>query len=565
MSNDPPRQRDLSAVEATLDAFGPADAPSVNLPSVDLPSVDLAEQSAQQRAEARIAVIEGSGPQLTQEMQGLLRRRLRLAAQVMAVGFAVFLPLHVALFLPGSLIGILFLAFHAVTTATLGALAVLLCRRCEVSLKQLWVYELIAFGLPTVFFLALQYLSVQRGALAGEFAFPIGSWLVMIYTYALFIPNTIRRASIIITLITLAPICLLLSQMAFQPAVGEAAPAADVIANILMLALAGVGSVFGVDTIGSLRREAFEAKQLGQYRLKKLIGAGGMGEVYLAEHNLLKRPCVIKLIQAEKAGDPRTLARFQREVQSTARLSHWNTIEIFDYGHTEDGTFYYVMEYLPGMSLMELVERFGPLPPERAIHLLAQTCDALTEAHAMGLIHRDIKPGNIFAAQRGGVYDVAKLLDFGLVKPLTDDEHSIQLTTEGAITGSPLFMSPEQATGDAQPDARSDMYSLGAVGYFLLTGRPPFEGDRPIKVIIAHAHHEVTPPSRHVAAIPHDLERVVLRCLEKEPSRRYQTAADLAESLRRCAAAGRWTFADAARWWRTPDAERGSCKIRPAN
>ncbi len=555
MSDDPPSQRDLSAVEVTLDAFGPADTPSM----------ESSEYLAEQRAAAPIAVIEGSGPQLTQEIQELLRRRLRLATQVMAVGFAVFLVLHAALFLPGSLIGTLFLVFHAVTAATLVVLATLLCRRCEVSLRRLWVYELIAFGLPTAFFLTLQYLSVQRGALAGEFAFPIGAWLVMIYTYALFIPNTIRRASIIIGLITLAPICLLLSQMAFQPVVGEAASGADVIASILLLVLAAVGSVFGVDTIGSLRREAFEAKQLGQYRLKKLIGVGGMGEVYLAEHNLLKRPCVIKLIQAEKAGDPRTLARFQREVRSTAKLSHWNTIEIFDYGHTQDGTFYYVMEYLPGMSLAELVERFGPLPAERAIHFLAQTCDALTEAHAMGLIHRDIKPGNIFAAQRGGAYDVTKLLDFGLVKPLVDDEHSIQLTVEGAITGSPLFMSPEQALGDSQPDVRSDMYSLGAVGYFLLTGRPPFEGDRPIKVMIAHAHHEVAPPSRHMPTIPRDVEEVVLRCLEKEPSRRYQTAAELAESLRRCEAAGQWTCADAARWWRTSCTEWGSCKIEAVN
>jgi len=252
-------------------------------------------------------------------------------------------------------------------------------------------------------------------------------------------------------------------------------------------------------------------------------------------------------------------------VRSTAKLSHWNTIEIFDYGHTQDGTFYYVMEYLPGMSLAELVERFGPLPAERAIHFLAQTCDALTEAHAMGLIHRDIKPGNIFAAQRGGVYDVTKLLDFGLVKPLVDDEHSIQLTVEGAITGSPLFMSPEQAVGDSQPDARSDMYSLGAVGYFLLTGCPPFEGDRPIKVVIAHAHHDVVPPSQHMPTIPRDLEEVVLRCLEKEPSRRYQTAAELAESLRRCEAAGQWTRADAARWWRTSCTEWGPCKIEAAN
>jgi len=274
-----------------------------------------------------------------------------------------------------------------------------------------------------------------------------------------------------------------------------------------------------------------------------------MGEVYLAEHQMLKRPCVVKLIRPDKAGDRRVLARFQREVRATAKLSHWNTIEIFDYGSTEDGTFYYVMEYLPGMSLAELVERFGPLPPERAVHFLRQICDALSEAHAAGLIHRDIKPGNIFAAQRGGVYDVAKLLDFGLVKPAPDQE-AIHLTGEGMIAGSPLFMSPEQATGDGAPDARSDIYSLGAVGYYLLTGRPPFEGKRAIKVMIAHAHQDVIPPSQHRDGIPDDVQQVVLQCLAKAPADRYQNAASLAEALARCTTADRWTREDARRWWK---------------
>ena len=312
-----------------------------------------------------------------------------------------------------------------------------------------------------------------------------------------------------------------------------------------MFCLAGGGGVFGVDLIGSLRREAFEARQLGQYKLTRRIGAGGMGEVYLAEHQLLKRPCVVKLIRPDKTGNPQVLARFQREVRATAKLSHWNTVEIFDYGCTADGTFYYVMEYLPGMSLGELVERFGPLPPERVIYLLRQACDALGEAHAAGLIHRDIKPGNIFVAQRGGVYDVAKLLDFGLVKPLWDEEDEPgHLTAEGTITGSPLFMSPEQALGEAKPDGRSDIYSLGAVGYYLLTGHPPFEGDKPIKVIFAHAHEPVVPPSSLARTIPADLERVILRCLAKNPADRFPDAASLEAALppanRPTAGTARW-------------------------
>ena len=190
----------------------------------------------------------------------------------------------------------------------------------------------------------------------------------------------------------------------------------------LMLGLAVVTSVYGTHMVGSLRREAFEARRLGQYRLLRLIGSGGMGDVYLAEHQLMKRPCAIKVIRPSKADDPQALARFEREVHATAQLSHWNSVEIFDYGRAEDGTFYYVMEYLPGLSLAQLVERYGPLPPARVVYLLAQVCDALAEAHAAGLIHRDIKPGNIFAAVRGGQYDVAKLLDFGLAKPMAADD-----------------------------------------------------------------------------------------------------------------------------------------------
>jgi len=356
-------------------------------------------------------------------------------------------------------------------------------------------------------------------------------------------------------LMAVAPVGLMLFLLATAPAVAKLATLDRVSAVSLMMFIGAVGSILGVDTIGVLRREAFEARKLGQYRLKRLLGSGGMGVVYLAEHELLKRPCVIKLIQPSKAGDPLVLARFQREVQFTAKLSHWNTIEIFDYGVTADGTFYYVMEYLPGMSLAEMVERYGPLPPERVIYLLRQTCDALHEAHSAGLIHRDIKPGNIFVAQRGGVYDVAKLLDFGMVKPL-DEGQSVQLTNLGMVAGSPLFMSPEQAMGEANPDARSDIYSLGAVAYYALTGRPPFEGDRIMMVLMAHVRDEVVPPSRHNSRIPADLEQVVLKCLAKAPIERYQDVVGLAEALGRCEAANRWSRQHAAQWWQAASVQQ---------
>ena len=237
-------------------------------------------------------------------------------------------------------------------------------------------------------------------------------------------------------------------------------------------------------------------------------------------------------------------------MRATAQLSHWNTIEIFDYGHTDDGTFYYVMEYLPGKSLAELVSQHGPLAPSRVVWLLEQTCEALAEAHALGLIHRDIKPGNIFAAERGGVFDVAKLLDFGLAKPATSSG-DMNLTQEGSITGSPLFMAPEQATGDGAPDARSDIYALGAVGYYLLTGHPPFEADNPVKVLLAHAQQTVKPPSQLQAGIPADLERIILRSLAKNPDDRFPDVNSLGAALRESSLHGHWTRDDAHRWWTT--------------
>jgi serine/threonine protein kinase len=322
--------------------------------------------------------------------------------------------------------------------------------------------------------------------------------------------------------------------------------------HVLVLAIAAAAAVLGTHLINTLRREVYEARQIGQYSLIERLGTGGMGEVYLAQHRMLKRPCALKLIQRDRAGDPHVLARFEREVQMTARLSHWNTVEIYDYGRTDDGTFYYVMEYLPGLSLETLVGRHGPLPAERVVYLVRQVCQALREAHAIGLIHRDIKPGNIFAAQRGGLFDVAKLLDFGLVKPPASTD-AVRLTIDGGISGTPLYMSPEQARGRGDIDARSDIYSLGAVAYALLTGRPPFDGDSPMDVFAAQIHDEPARPSQHQPDVPADLEAVVLRCLAKRPEDRYQDVDQLEQALSECAAADRWTQAQAVRWWHEHD------------
>jgi serine/threonine-protein kinase len=273
-----------------------------------------------------------------------------------------------------------------------------------------------------------------------------------------------------------------------------------------------------------------------------------MGEVYLAEHALLKRPCALKLIKPEAGADPIALARFEREVQSAARLAHPNTIEIYDYGHTDDGTFYYVMEYLQGLSLSELVRQAGPLPPGRVIYVFRQVCAGLAEAHGLGLVHRDLKPANVFVAVRGGESDVAKVLDFGLVK-LTKDPGAAALTGEMTVSGTPLYMAPEQTTADRALDARADIYALGAMMYYALTGQPPFTGDSAFAVMMAHARDPVVPPSQVRPGVPEDLERVVLLCLAKKPGERYRNVKALGEALAACTAATDWDAEKADRWW----------------
>jgi eukaryotic-like serine/threonine-protein kinase len=274
-----------------------------------------------------------------------------------------------------------------------------------------------------------------------------------------------------------------------------------------------------------------------------------MGEVYLAEHSLLPRPCAIKLIRPEKAGDQASLVRFEREAQETAKLENPNTIRIFDCGRSDEGSLYLVMEYLRGLTFQQLVDRYGPLPPERVAYFLLQVCASLREAHGHGLIHRDVKPSNIMACNLGGTADVVKLLDFGLVQTATPGEEQVHPAARHYLAGTPAYLSPEQASGHGKPDARSDIYSLGAVGYFLLTGEPPFVRDSPVELIVAHREDAVPPISNPWRAVLADLESIILRCLEKEPARRFLDVAGLEGAVSECACAGRWTKTDRERWW----------------
>jgi serine/threonine-protein kinase len=281
--------------------------------------------------------------------------------------------------------------------------------------------------------------------------------------------------------------------------------------------------------VWALRRQVFESRNIGRYRLRRRIGRGGMGEVWLAHHPGLRRDVAIKLLRPDSGADATAIARFEREVEATTELTHPHTIRIFDHGVTEDGLWFYVMELLEGTDLDSLVEREGPLPPARAVNLIGQAARALAEAHRRGIVHRDVKPANLFVATLGGETDFVKVLDFGIAR--VSGPRASQLTGTGWIGGTPLYLAPEAASG-VPVDAPADVYGLGASLYHALTGTPPFDGPTPMAVIVAHMEREVEPPSRRLGApLPGALDEIVLRCLAKPPADRYADAGELAQAL----------------------------------
>jgi serine/threonine-protein kinase len=317
--------------------------------------------------------------------------------------------------------------------------------------------------------------------------------------------------------------------------------------------------------IFGLRAEMAKVRRLGQYTLEEKIGEGGMGVVYRANHAMLRRPTAIKLLPPEKVGED-SLRRFEREVQLTARLTHPNTVAIFDYGRTPDGIFYYAMEFLDGLNLDQLVREDGPQRPGRVIHLLEQVCGALAEAHGIGLVHRDIKPANILLVDRGGVPDVVKVVDFGLVKHIDPmgTEATLTVTAGNLVRGTPLYMPPEAITGDQALDARSDLYAVGMVGYFLLTGKPVFEGASIVEILAHQLHTDPPPPSSRVAQpISAALEALLLQCLAKDPKRRPADALSLKRALERCAGDAPWSSDAAAVWWEAYRRRHGTARVGP--
>lgn len=500
----------------------------------------------------RVVVFEGDAPRFTDLTAALLRSRLMVYAALVAVILAAAL-------LGGVVKGESLLA-NAFRASVLSLVVLCFFYLRALQGRPLWKLRLVELVIIGV--LAMQLLLMMASRLthfasrndavtvAACVHIYLAAWCVVILGYATFIPNFWPRALAMTLAMACAPYVLIAYLRSQNGVLDSLMAQQNWQSPIPLPAAAAVIATWGTHIISTIRKRAFRAEQLGKYRLVRKLGAGGMGEVYEAEHQMLKRPCAIKLIKLDQQIDQAAQARFEREVTATAQLTHWNSVEIFDYGHTNDGTFYYVMELLAGKSFEDLVAENGPLPAARVVYLLDQVCAGLSEAHRKGIVHRDIKPANLFASERGGVYDVVKILDFGLVKVVANGQ--LGKPSDEAACGSPHFMAPEQAMRYDAVDGRADIYSIGATAYYLLTGRPPFEGRSIGELVRAH---QSTPPKplNQIVFVPNDLEQIVLRCLEKDRAKRYLDVDQLRDALRNCRAFADWSESKSREWWQSQE------------
>lgn len=497
-------------------------------------------------------LISDQPPTLEDETARLLRRRLRSAILLLLLALSLYFVRN--LYLPA--LSTSLRHAHFVLIAVLGLSFLNLSRPGPWTLRGLRRWEWLLFGLLGLYCWANLHVGlIERldphypDTHDAPFRDSVRGLMLIVVLYGTFLPNSWLGAARVVLPLAMTPFLAWLTVGLTHPdpivPIGHIYRFEQWSGLLISWVLGIVFALYGAYAIHDLRVREFHMRQFGQYRLIRPLGRGGMGHVYLAEHALIKRPVALKVIRPDASDQPEALRRFGLEVQAMARLNHPNAVEVFDYGRAVDGSFYCVMEYLRGLTLDQLVVEFGPMPPGRVIHLLRPVAEALGQAHARGLVHRDVKPANIVSAEVGGRHDVAKLLDFGLVKVAAQ---SPGLTRDGGIRGTPLFMSPEQAAG-LPIDGRSDLYSLGGVAYFLLTGRPPFDAANSVSAVAAHRFQPVEPPTQHRPEIPADLERVVMRCLSKDPSHRYPTAADLIRDLEGVAADHPWSADDAERWW----------------
>lgn len=494
--------------------------------------------------------------------QALLRRRIRAAAVVLLAARGAILLRSLLLYREVSamdvpiLLGLIVAVFWLYTSR---AASSFFLRTLETT-----IFLGVSLQLGLQLHESLRQLSLADSGSSEELATASASFVAVVkdqiiatfglmMIYGMFIPNTAQRAALMVLLMAAIPgVVITFNESSLETLAAfrqQHINATGIFSgNLLALAVGAGCAIYGTAMMNRWRNRAIRAEQLGQYRLREKIGSGGMGDVYLGEHRLLRRRCAVKLIRSDLSEDPVMLTRFEREVQATATLSHWNTVQVYDYGQTVDGTFFYVMEHLHGRNLRQIVQEYGPLPEDRVIFILRQVCNALREAAAHNLVHRDIKPSNIFLACVGERFDVVKLLDFGLVRPL-EDVGSAGLTRTQDIKGSPRYMCPEQAQGQS-PDIRGDIYSLGATAFFLLTGRPPFDLQNSLKLVIAHATE--TPPTLTAigADVSTELETIVMKCLRKTPDERFQNPDELLSALEQINQTADWNWQRAEDWWR---------------
>jgi hypothetical protein len=436
--------------------------------------------------------------------------------------------------------------------AALGAVLWLATRNGPLSGRKLQAFDLVV-SLTLVTIWGLAGITIPEPIVGGFIA--LLSFIVGFLARAIVVPSTAERTFLVGALgsAVIITFAVLRGDPSHSPLIGAVATACWC-ASAVTLATVASRIIFG------LRREVAAARVFGQYTLVAKLGEGGMGSVWRANHALLRRPTALKLLPPGRAADA-SIRRFEREVQLTAQLTHPGTVAVYDYGRTRDGIFYYAMELIEGADLQRLVTAHGSLPPERVVHLLVEVCGALAEAHDLGLVHRDVKPANILVAPRRNEHEFAKIVDFGLVKNIQTEPTANTVSAVNTITGTPLYMSPEAIRDPENIDGRSDLYALGAVAWFLLVGRPVFEGENIVAVCSQHLHEPPRSPSSELGSpVPPDLEAVVLACLAKDRSARPADARELRRMLLACECASRWTAERARSFWQSDFAAR-----RPAD
>jgi serine/threonine-protein kinase len=376
---------------------------------------------------------------------------------------------------------------------------------------------------------------------------------------AIVVPSTVRRTLVVGVLAFIPVIACVAYSIHKSDEFSTIKAAHTAMAPVIWGAIAIASAAITSRILFRLRGQVSKAAKLGHYLLEDEIGRGGMGVVYKARHATLRRPTAIKLLPPDRSAE-QDILRFELEVQWTATLSHPNTVAVYDYGRTPDGVFYCVMEYVDGMSLQYMVDTWGAVSPGRVVHMLRQACGALAEAHAEGIIHRDVKPANLMLCERGRVPDVIKVLDFGLVKDTRKSLDDPDLSAADTVLGTPAYIAPEAIDNPESIDFRSDIYGLGAVGYFLLTGTRLFSGDSAVALCVKHLTEKPERPSARLGSpVPSDIEEVILSCLAKKPEDRPADANALADALAACACASDWSAQEARTWW----SENWTEKSRP--